>query len=363
MQQTRPEISLKTAIGYCIIKENAIRGVYMNNRILRLLPVMLSASIVLSGCADNTSVESETKALTVPVETTVETTAVTTTEITAEEIQEVPYMEQFKDTIVELTPEEYEEKSESITYPVFKKYNYYSSTAERDTNVNVLLPPDYSEDKEYPVLYILHGFYDNEGWMARSVVNLDTIYGNLLARGEAEEMIIVLPYIFCDKNMPYCTGIDMANCLAYDNFINDLTTDLMPFIESEFSVAGGRENTAITGFSMGGRESLFIGFRRPDLFGYIGSVCGAPGLVEVPGSPMHPGQMNAEEMTFAENNPYLIFISSSKADGVVGSSPNSYRKIMTENGVDYLSHVMKSTGHDHTSVKPHLYNFLKMLFK
>lgn len=272
-------------------------------------------------------------------------------------------MEQFKDIITELPPEGYEEQLEGVTYSEFQKYTYYSSTAERDTNVNVMLPPDYSENNEYPVLYILHGFYDNEGWMARSVVNLSTIYGNLLEKGEAEKMIIVLPYIFCDKNMPYCTGMDLVNCLAYDNFINDLTTDLMPFIESEFSVAKGRENTAITGFSMGGRESLFIGFQRPDLFGYIGSVCAAPGLVEVANSPMHPGQMTEDEMTFNENNPYLIFISSSKADGVVGNSPDSYRKIMTENEVEYLSHVMERTGHDHTSVKPHLYNFLKMLFK
>ena len=332
----------------------------MNNRIKKLMSFLLVASMFLSGCADESPDKSQ-------ITTTVETTTTTsiTSEITseAEEIQEVPYMEQFKDISVELPPEEYEEPIEGITYPEFQKFTYYSSTAERDTNVNVLLPPDYSEDKEYPVVYILHGFYDNEGWMARPVVNLSTIYGNLLASGEAEEMIIVLPYIFCDKNMPYCTGMDIANCLAYDNFINDLTTDLMPFIESKFSVARGRENTAITGFSMGGRESLFIGFMRPDLFGYIGSVCAAPGLVEVPGSPMHPGQITEAEMSFPENNPYLIFISSSKSDGVVGTSPDSYRKIMTENEVEYLSHVMARTGHDHTSVKPHLYNFLKMLFK
>ena len=272
-------------------------------------------------------------------------------------------MEQFNDIITELMPEGYEEQREGVTYSEFQKYTYYSSTAERNTNVNVLLPPNYSEDKEYPVLYILHGFYDNENWMARPVVNLSNIYGNLLEEGEAEEMIIALPYMFCDKNMPYCTGMDLANCLAYDNFINDLTTDLMPFIEGEFAVAKGRENTAITGFSMGGRESLFIGFKCPDLFGYIGSVCAAPGLVEIPGSPMPPGQMTEDGMTFTENNPYLIFISSSEADGVVGNSPDSYRKIMTENEVEYLSHVMARTGHDHTSVKPHLYNFLKMLFK
>lgn len=332
----------------------------MNKSASKILPVLVAAFMLLSGCKSNSL--AETQAVT---EMTTETTTVTTTTVltTTEEIQEVLYMEQFKDIIVELPPEGYEDPIDGVTYSEFRKYKYYSSTAERDTNVNVLLPPDYSEDKEYPVLYIMHGFYDNEDWMTRSVVNLSTIYGNLLASGEAEEMIIVLPYIFCDKDMPYCTGMDIANCLAYDNFINDLTTDLMPFIESEFSVAKGRENTAITGFSMGGRESLFIGFMRPDLFGYVGSACAAPGLVEIPGSSMHPGQMTAEEMKFSDNEPYLIFISSSKADGVVGSNPDNYRRIMTENDVEYLSHVMVRTGHDHSSVKPHLYNFLKVLFK
>lgn len=272
-------------------------------------------------------------------------------------------MQQFADSITELIPDGAEDQREGITYPKFQRYTYYSSTAGRDTNVNVLLPPDYSEDKEYPVLYILHGFHDNEAWMTRPVVNLSTIYNNLLADGAAEEMIIVLPYIFCDKEMPYCTGMDLANCFAYDNFINDLTTDLMPFIENEFSVATGRDNTAITGFSMGGRESLFIGYQLPEKFGYIGAVCPAPGLVKIEGSYMHPGQMEPEEMTFSDSEPYVVFISSSKADGVVGSNPDNYRRIMTENGVEYLSHVMENTGHDHNSVKPHLYNFLKMLFK
>lgn len=334
----------------------------MSKKRLRLIAPLLIASL-LAGCADQTTEQAQT---TSSAATQADIIAEATSEVTSEAqepIQEEPYMKQFENSITELMPEGAEEVRDGITYPEFTRYTYFSTTAGRETNVNVLLPPDYSEDKEYPVLYILHGFYDNETWMARPVVNLNTIYNDLLADGEAEEMIIVSPYIFCDKDMPYCTGMDLANCLAYDNFINDLTTDLMPFIESEFSVAKGRENTAITGFSMGGRESLFIGFERPDLFGYIGAVCPAPGLIELTGSAMHPGQMTAEEMTFPENEPYVVFISSSKADGVVGNNPDSYRKIMTENGVEYLSHVMENTGHDHTSVKPHLYNYLKMLFK
>ncbi len=322
-----------------------------NNRLIATIAV---AALFATGCTKKNDVQSETV-------TQVTTAALTetTTEITQEEID----MEQFKDIIVELPPSAYEDRREGVKYAEFEKHTYFSSTAGRDTNVNVLLPPDYSDDKEYPVLYILHGFYDNEDWMARPVVNLNVIYGNLLAEGKAEEMIIVLPYIFCDKDMAWCTGMDLANCFAYDNFINDLTTDLMPFIEGCFSVAKGRENTAITGFSMGGRESLFIGFKRPALFGYIGSVCAAPGLVEVPNSPMHPGQMTAEEMVFADDKPYVVLVSSSEVDGVVGTSPDSYRNIMTENDVEYLSHVMKITGHDHTSVKPHLYNYLQVIFK
>ena len=273
-------------------------------------------------------------------------------------------MNLYEDMIKELPPEGYDKKREGIEYPEFKKYSYYSRTAERETNVNVLLPVNYDESREYPVLYILHGFYDNEDWMARDVVALSTVLTNLQHDGEAKEMIVVLPYIFCDKDMPYCTGMDMANCLAYDNFINDLTSDLMPFIEETFSVSKNRENTAITGFSMGGRESLFIGIKHPELFGYIGAVCPAPGLVKIPGSAMHPGQLESSEMRFGEENkPYVLLISSSKADGVVTGSPDSYRNILTENGEMYLSHIMKNTGHDHTSVKPHLYNYFRMIFK
>ena len=277
--------------------------------------------------------------------------------------EEGPDMTALQPRITELPPAGYDQAREGVEYPAFRQYVYDSRTAGRKTPVNVLLPANYTEEKRYPVLYILHGFYDNQGWMARDIVGLSRILTNLQLDGEAEEMIVVLPYIFCSSEKPFCTGMDLENCLAYDNFINDLTTDLMPFIEAHFSVAQGRENTAITGFSMGGRESLFIGFRLPERFGYIGAVCPAPGLTKIPGSPMHPGQLTPAEMRFPEDlKPRVLLISSSKADGVVSSSPDSYRGILTDNGEPFLTHVLTATGHDHTSVKPHLYNFFRLLF-
>ena len=325
-----------------------------------IMLAVTAVTVLAAGCTKGDDTGEETSTIT-PTESITEAPTATPT-VAVEE--EVSYMEKYQDLVVVKPDESIYNEQSGVEYAKFEKYTYYSRTAERDTNVNVLLPPGYTEEKEYPVLYILHGFWDNEEWMARPVVSISAMLSNLYAGGEAEEMIVVLPYIYCSKDMPYCTGMDLTNCLNYDNFINDLTTDLMPFIESTFSVAKGRENTAITGFSMGGRESLFIGFSHPELFGYIGAACPAPGLTPMANSPMHPGQMTGDEMVFPEDKtPYLVMISASKADGVVGTNPKTYHNVMTTNQTEHNWHELTATGHDHTSVKPHLYNFLRLIFK
>jgi enterochelin esterase-like enzyme len=83
-------------------------------------------------------------------------------------------------------------------------------------------------------------------------------------------MIVVFPDIYVSATQDKCSALDDKNNAAYDNFINLLTKEIMPFMEQNYSIKTGRENTAITGFSMGGRESLYIGFTRPDLFGISG---------------------------------------------------------------------------------------------
>lgn len=286
----------------------------------------------------------------------------TSEEITSEEGTEeaLSYMERFAGLIKEKADRTATTKAIGVKYPEFQEYKYYSNTAERETPVNVLLPVDYSEDKEYPVLYILHGYWDDQNWMTRDVVKINTMYQNLVNSGEAKEMIIVCPYIYCSKDMPACTGMDTTNTLNYDNFINDMLTDLMPFIESKFSVAKGKDNTAITGFSMGGRESLFIGFKNPDKFGYIGAVCPAPGVIKGTGTPYN---LELSEFVFGEEKPYLLMISASTTDGVVGNNPEIYHKRLESTNVEHIWHQIKGTGHDASSVTPHLYNFMRVIFQ
>lgn len=320
--------------------------------------LILSVVMALVGFAACGSPSADVSETTASSETTVNETEQETAAETAP--SEESYFEWASKTIADSS---YEEK-DTEAYGSFEYKSYFSNTAGRETGVNILLPPDYSEDKEYPVLYILHGFWDTEQWMARDVVGIPKMLTELYSEGKAEEMIVVLPYIFTSKEMPRCTGMDLENSLAYDNFINDLTTDLMPFIEENYSVKKGRENTAITGFSMGGRESLFIGFTRPDLFSYVGAVCPAPGLVEIPGSPMHPGQIEESELSVTEGSePRLVYITYSDSDGVVADFPASYCKLLETNSVEHTTKILHGTGHDHTSVKPHLYDFFQVIFK
>lgn len=324
-----------------------------------MLCASLCTSMLLTACGQNES-SADSQAATAAGEVSSQADERSSQEESQPDKEEKTYMQRCGELLEEKQTDEIIKKRDGVEYPRFEKHTYYSNTAGRDTNVNVLLPAGYSEQKQYPVLYILHGYWDNEDWMARDVVHISTMLTNLVADGKAKEMIVVCPYIFCSKDLAYCTGMDYENTLAYDNFINDMMTDLMPYIEENFSVAKGRENTAITGFSMGAREALYIGFTYPDKFGYIGSVCTAPGVVNGTGSPYN---LEKDQFTFEEGSePYLLLLSAAKNDGVVGGTPATYHNMLEGSSTEHLWHEISGTGHDASSVTPHLYNLFRMVF-
>ncbi len=286
-------------------------------------------------------------------------------ENTASAITPTEYMNNMRSTVTGTLPAGADTVTNGVDYGTMLTCSYYSATRERMTPVNVLLPAGYNENEEYPVLYMLHGYWDNETTLSSSEMGLQTILGNLTAKGEAEKMIVVFPYIYTSKTMEYCTAMDLENSLNYDNFINDLTADLIPYIESSFSAATGRENRAISGFSMGGRESLFIGITRSDLFGYVGAVAPAPGLTPGWDPSMHPGQLSESELVFdrAKGEPWLVLLSGAVNDYVVGTQPEQYHNLFNQNGVDHIWNSLPDGGHDGTSIRPHFYNFARCIFK
>ena len=222
----------------------------------------------------------------------------------------------------------------------------------------ILLPPDYTEEKEYPVLYLLHGIGGDENEWAGG--RPTWVVGNLIHAGEAAEMIIVMPNVRAREN-DRANASDMytpAHFQAFDNFINDLRYDLMPYMEANFSVAKGRENTAIAGLSMGGRESLYIGLTMQDTFGYIGAFCPAPGVLPYN---VEKGLFLTADFKAAEGMEPYILINAGKTDGVVGAWPKTYADTLTANGTANTFYVTRG-GHDFTVWKHGLYNFVKNIF-
>ena len=259
------------------------------------------------------------------------------------------------------------EKRDDVVYPEVVHETYFSTTTGLDRGANVVLPPNYDASKKYPVLYLLHGIFGDEYVHLRDGDRkLLELLGNLTADGLCEEMVVVLPHMYASSDPNQQPAFNLEAVQPYDNFINDLVTDLMPFIAGKYSVYTDREHQAIAGFSMGGRESLFIGFTRPDLFNYIGAIAPAPGATPAQDWAMtHPGQMQEHEMTFAgkEYAARLVMVCCGSKDGTVGRFPLGYHNILDTNQVPHTWFEIPEAEHNATAIRPGLYNYLRAIFK
>ena len=241
---------------------------------------------------------------------------------------------------------------------------YFSKKANRNKGANVWLPPGYDKSKQYPVFYVNHGYGGDEGSMVSGMGVLE-IATSLIKSGEAEPMIIVFTNQYTDPAHEKQTGNGQADVPGYDNFVEDLPDSLMPYLEEHYPVKTGRENTAVAGFSMGGRESLYIGMKCCDKVGYIGAGAPAPGIFPTKDQFMdHPGVMSKEEMRIdAPYEPYVLMIAGGTSDNMVNDYPETYSKLFTEHGTENIFISVPGGGHDSKTVTPLMYNFIRCLFK
>ena len=259
-------------------------------------------------------------------------------------------------SLVNNEPNDSHMEKSGVKYGTIKRETYFSKKANKNKPYNILLPADYDESKQYPVLYLLHGFFENENRMittGNGTMYTRQIIGNAIASGEAKDMIVVVPFVFTSATMNDATGFaDAGSNEGYDNFVDDIVDSLMPHIESKYSVATGRENTAVTGFSMGGRESLQIGMKHGDKFGYVGAICPAPGA------------SGAWKWSSEEETPYLVMITGGTQDDVVGlNTPEGYHNNFTKNNVPHVWHVVQNGHHGDDSIHSHIYSFVRGIFQ
>ncbi len=260
-------------------------------------------------------------------------------------------------------PQGFDEKQDGVKYGTVEKIQYFSSVTGKNRNANIILPPDYSEENSYPVLYLFHGIGGNENEWLEGKPN--EIVSNLIADGLAKEMIMVIPNIRAGANDSYPSNpFSLEHYAMFDNFINDLRECLMPYMEDNYSIALGRENTAICGLSMGGRESLYIGFNMLPTIGYIAALSPGYGVFAYEANGVaEKGLFTEETFTIPENyrNNTFIMIVNGISEGGENALGGTCSRVLTDNGVNHWFYTTPGA-HDFVTWKNGLYNFAKCIF-
>ena len=145
---------------------------------------------------------------------------------------------------------------------------YRSPRMNRNRRVFVYTPPGYQTGTEkYPVLYLLHGFGDDESAWSR-VGQANHIFDNMLAANRAKPAIIVMPFGHDDlpKSPDFQKYPLMENMAAVEK---EMIEGVIPFIESTYRCKTNATDRGVAGLSMGGGQALQFGINNLEKFHWI----------------------------------------------------------------------------------------------
>jgi len=271
-------------------------------------------------------------------------------------------------------PQGFDQIRAGIEHGKLEQVNYEAAAVRKGLQrwMEVYTPPRYSTDKKYPVLFLLHGIGGNEKheWtgmgpnQGRAAVILD----NLIAEKKIVPMVVVFPNDDVTTNAAgegrggragrarFGNGGDAAQISGDGwgkNFENDLLNDLIPFIQSHYSVFADREHRAIAGLSMGGGQSLDYGLAHLDTFSYVGGFSSAPNT-RTP-EQLVPDPAKAAQML------KVLWISGGSKDGLLRITQGVHLYLKAHS-VPHIYHV-DDNGHDFMHWKNSLYWFAQQIFK
>lgn len=248
-------------------------------------------------------------------------------------------------------PAEITERREGIARGKLEMIEYDSKTVGTIRKMNVYIPPGYSSENKYPVLYLLHGIGGDETEWQRYATP-DVLIDNLIADKKAVPMIIVMPNGRAQKN-DRAEGNVFDSAPAFAVFEQDLLDDVIPTIESRYSVQTDRQNRALAGLSMGGGQSLNFGLTHLDKFAWVGAFSAAPNTKAPEKLLPDPAEVKAQLK--------LLWLSCGNKDGLIRVSQRMQRFLKDQN----IPHVwnVDSHGHDPTHWRNNLYHFAQHVFQ
>lgn len=244
---------------------------------------------------------------------------------------------------------------------------YHDPYFDRDRRLTVYTPAGYElqPDKRYPVLYLLHGMGgDENAWseLGRAAQIID----NLIARGDAEPMIVVMPNGNADlQSAPGESSlgftpptVDLPRTM--DGSFTESFPGIVAFVDSAYRTKADKAHRAIAGLSMGGCHSKFISANYPDLFDYVGLFSAAVTPHRETDSEMFRREDEKLAAQFAAA-PALYWIGIGSDDFLYDENKD-YRAKLDDKGYPYY-YVETPGGHTWRNWRLYLRDFLPRLFK
>jgi enterochelin esterase-like enzyme len=242
----------------------------------------------------------------------------------------------------------------------------------------VYTPPDYDKDttKRYPVLYLQHGWGENEyAWWNQGRANL--IMDNLIAEGKTKPFIIVMTYGLTNEgpgpgarrrpaggtntnavvtaastNAPGRGPLGGANPFAGAAAVFEkvLVGELIPYIDTHFRTLTDQPNRGMAGLSMGGMQTKIITLKNLDKFSHIGLFSG--GVINTNDVSNTAGFREKVKVVFAS-------CGSRENPGNINANHAALNSI----GLKNTAYVSPDTAHEFQTWRRSLHQFAPLLFR
>jgi enterochelin esterase family protein len=243
--------------------------------------------------------------------------------------------------------------TQAVSHGVVHRHVFTSEAAAREDAFQVYTPPAYDSKKAYPVVFLFHGYGDDETAWAEAG-HAAQIADNLIAAKRMVPAVIVMTHghpvsIPTVRQDDYWSRNDAAMAQM-------VIEEVLPLVESHYGVSTKASKRAIVGLSMGGGHALQIGLAHPELFQSVGAFSAAapekdlamlfPGLTKSAVKPLRPA---------------LLFLAIGKDDFLLKRNETLKRWLEKEN----VPHVWRLTegGHEWTLWRDYLGEFLESLFR
>ena len=241
----------------------------------------------------------------------------------------------------------------NVPHGQLREIYFHSASTDSERRAFVYTPPGYDQhpDQRYPVLYLQHGWGENEyGWGEQGRV--PAIMDNLIAAGQTKPFLIVMTY-----GMTNDVRFGHMNEFRIEPFETVLVKELVPHIDAHFRTLSDQPHRAMAGLSMGGMETKTITLRNLDTFSHIGLFSGGS---------ISPADF--ADMTAFKSKNKLVFVGfgSREVEGGktrFGGDPKADIEALRAAGINSHYFVSPDTAHEWLSWRRDLREFAPLLFK